>query len=299
VFDEAGKVVYAPSAPTTPPITELYRLRKTWEDAKTQAGAFSLLENAKKAADEHAAEGYKVFNSKGEVVYTPTASTTPTDPPKPPETPSEPPKDGGGTNIPPTPKHALMGQPEASVEQAETYLHNENKDAPVLAQIYKEEADIEGIRWDIAFAQSIKETGFFKFGGDVPASNNNFAGLGATGGVKGASFATPREGIRAQIQHLKAYASTDALKQTCVDPRYNLVTKGICPNVEDLNGHWAVPGVGYGESIMKIVENIKAVVVPTTPEIPSQGNTDDKTFIKILIDFIMKLLEYIKKGSTK
>ena len=45
---------------------ETYRVRKTWKDAKSQKGAFSSLENAKKCADKY---GYSVFNSKGQAVY--------------------------------------------------------------------------------------------------------------------------------------------------------------------------------------------------------------------------------------
>ena len=47
--------------------TELYRVRKTWEDASSQIGAFSILENAKACADAN--PGYSVFNSKGIKVY--------------------------------------------------------------------------------------------------------------------------------------------------------------------------------------------------------------------------------------
>ena len=53
----------APEKPVTN--TELYRVRKTWEDAKSQIGAYRILDNAKKACKS----GYKVFDSKGNVVY--------------------------------------------------------------------------------------------------------------------------------------------------------------------------------------------------------------------------------------
>ena len=55
-----------PAAPTI--TTEMYRVRKSWADAKSQVGAYSVLENAKKACDE-AGKDYEVYNSKGEVVY--------------------------------------------------------------------------------------------------------------------------------------------------------------------------------------------------------------------------------------
>lgn len=46
---------------------EMYRVRKTWADAKSQLGAFKLLDNAKSLADRN--PGYYVFNSKGVAVY--------------------------------------------------------------------------------------------------------------------------------------------------------------------------------------------------------------------------------------
>ena len=53
---------------------KLYRVRKSWSDSKTQAGAYKKLENAKKKADEKKAEGYKVFDWDGNVVYEPTTA---------------------------------------------------------------------------------------------------------------------------------------------------------------------------------------------------------------------------------
>lgn len=122
--------------------------------------------------------------------------------------------------------------------RAKSYLH--------LAKIFIEEGAREGARGDGAFCQSIIETGYFKFGGDVQPCQHNYAGLGATGGAPGIYFADDRTGIRAQIQHLKAYASTEQLSQECVDPRYRYVSKGCAPTFEALSGKWAVPGFsGY------------------------------------------------------
>ena len=140
-------------------------------------------------------------------------------------------------------------------------------DAPTLekfCQIYVEEANAEGINGAIAFTQAMKETAWLKFGGDVKIEQNNFAGLGTTGGgVAGASFTTVREGIRAQIQHLKAYGSKDALKNECVDPRFSLVTRGSAPYVEWLgqkenpNGYGWATSEGYGIDIEKMVKNLQ------------------------------------------
>lgn len=117
----------------------------------------------------------------------------------------------------------------------------------MLAELFLE----EGIRGDIAFCQSIKETGWFRFGGQVLPEQNNFAGIGATNNSpvgKGAWFKTARDGVRAQIQHLKAYANDEAL----VNP-FGLVTRGAADNQwTGLNGRWAVPG----ESILALWEEM-------------------------------------------
>lgn len=140
-----------------------------------------------------------------------------------------------------------------------------------LAELYLEIGRIEGVRGDIAFAQAIHETGFFRFGGDVIPAQNNYAGIGTTGGgVKGAYFATPEEGVRAHIQHLKAYASKEPLNTVLNDPRFHLVTRGIAPLWTDLNGRWAVPGKGYGEKILQLYSNMSKMTL-TIPKVDLQS----------------------------
>lgn len=147
-------------------------------------------------------------------------------------------------------KNAISGISIASVENMATFLLKTNASPKLngmnileFCKLYIEEGAIEGIRGDIAFCQSIQETGWFTFKGDVTPEQMNYAGIGTVGGgAKGHYFSNQREGVRGQIQHLKAYATTEALKQECVDPRYGLVTKGISPNWEELGGRWAVPG---------------------------------------------------------
>ncbi|MBR2009662.1 MAG: glucosaminidase domain-containing protein, partial [Peptococcaceae bacterium] len=119
----------------------------------------------------------------------------------------------------------------------------------------------------------VKETGFFQFYGIVQPDQNNFCGLGATGvvndgdelqngvnperavylpGVHGITFGTVADGVEAHIQHLYAYAADDELPDGCelVDPRFKYINRGIAPLWTGLNGRWAVPGNGYGESII-------------------------------------------------
>ena len=171
---------------------------------------------------------------------------------------------------------AISGKTTVTASQIEKYFkakgatypaYYAETDAPTLekfCQIYVEEANAEGINGAIAFTQAMKETAWLKFGGDVKIEQNNFAGLGTTGGgVAGASFTTVREGIRAQIQHLKAYGSKDALKNECVDPRFSLVTRGSAPYVEWLgqkenpNGYGWATSEGYGIDIEKMVKNLQ------------------------------------------
>ena len=60
------------SADTPTVTTQLYRVRKTWSDSKSQKGAYKILSNAKKCADAN--PGYSVFDASGKVVYAPVAS---------------------------------------------------------------------------------------------------------------------------------------------------------------------------------------------------------------------------------
>lgn len=128
-----------------------------------------------------------------------------------------------------------------------------------FAQIFYEEATAEGVRAEVAFTQCMKETGFLKYGGDVLPNQYNFAGIGATGAVHGASFSNVRIGIRAQIQHLKAYGSISPLTNPCVDPRFNLVKRGSAQYVEWLgikenpNGYGWATSKRYGHDIVNMV----------------------------------------------
>ena len=139
-----------------------------------------------------------------------------------------------------------------------------------LAQIFYEEAVDEGIKPEVAWCQTMLETNYLKFDGDVKISQFNFAGIGATGNeVQGASFSTVREGVRAQIQHLKAYASSTAtensLKHDLVDPRFEYVTKGSAKYVEILGQQenpsgagWASQA-GYGQNIIRLLKQLQSL----------------------------------------
>lgn len=163
---------------------------------------------------------------------------------------------------------AIMGDANTTVAQMAAYYKASatyptfyaDSDAPTIeafCQIYYEECQAEGVRADVAFCQAMKETGFLKYGGQVSIEQYNFAGLGATdGGAAGASFGSVREGVRAHVQHLKAYASNASLKNACVDPRFSLVTRNSAPYVEWLGiqenpyGKGWATAQGYGYSIV-------------------------------------------------
>lgn len=131
-----------------------------------------------------------------------------------------------------------------------------------FAKIVYEEAKAEGVRAEVVFAQCMLETGFLKYGGEVLPNQYNFAGIGATGAVHGASFENVRVGVRAHVQHLKAYASLDGLTQQCVDPRFNLVARGCAQYVEWLGmkenpkGYGWASAKNYGPNIVNMVRSL-------------------------------------------
>ena len=126
-----------------------------------------------------------------------------------------------------------------------------------FCEILYEEAIVENLKPEVVFGQAMKETGYLQFGGDVKVEQFNFAGLGATGGVPGESFKDVRTGIRAQVQHLKAYASKDSPKNEIVDTRFAYVTRNCAPYVEWLGIKENPDGKGwatarkYGMSLME------------------------------------------------
>ena len=170
---------------------------------------------------------------------------------------------------------SIMGTSSTSVEQMVKYYKAHatypafyaGTDAPTIAafcQIYMEECAAEGVKAEVAFCQAMNETGFLKFGGQVSITQYNFAGMGATDdGAAGASFPNVRTGVRAQVQHLKGYASTNALNNACVDPRFAYLSKsrGCAPIVEWLGINenpakkgWAT-SVNYGYNLRNLYMN--------------------------------------------
>ncbi|MDZ8239503.1 MAG: N-acetylmuramoyl-L-alanine amidase [Nostoc sp. ChiQUE01a] len=154
----------------------------------------------------------------------------------------------------------VMSNGNTSEVQLQLFLRNNNENAlakfPDISKLYREEAGIEGVNYDIAFCQMCVETGFLRFGGDIKPEQNNFAGLGAIGGgSEAASFPSARIGVRAHVQHLKAYASLEPLVQEVVDPRFRFVTRGIAALIDQLSGRWSAD-LDYGARITAMVKRL-------------------------------------------
>ena len=171
----------------------------------------------------------------------------------------------------PTGYHSIAGKAVATAAQMVAYIKAKRPGVEQsvidMIPLYLTEGKTEGIAGDIAFAQSCVETGNFAFPAEtcaVTLAQNNFAMMGVTATfAKGESFATPQLGIRAQIQHLKAYANSEALVGACVDPRFKYVSRGSAPYVEWLGQQenpkgkgWAT-AKGYGDRILAVLAEIR------------------------------------------
>jgi len=129
-----------------------------------------------------------------------------------------------------------------------------------LAKYYIEEAKAEGINSDVAFVQMCHETGFLKFGNLVSEKMNNFCGLGSIDeNQRGASFENEQIGVRAHIQHLQAYATTEdvELNKELVDPRYDWVHKTkFVDDIFGLAGTWATDP-NYGTKLDNMLKRLE------------------------------------------
>lgn len=161
----------------------------------------------------------------------------------------------------------LIGVWAGSAGELAAYLLR-NEPAPrftvptqTLAGYYVTYAAQVGLRADILWAQMLHETGFGAYGGSVDPAQNNFAGIGATGGGEpGIFFATAEAGVMAHIAHMVAYVFTEDRApwvNSITDPRYDMVSpRGVARVLSDLDGRWAVPGDGYGVAIENHVRAI-------------------------------------------
>lgn len=141
--------------------------------------------------------------------------------------------------------------------------NNPNADKKQIARLSKYyiiESNMEGINSDVAFAQMCLETGYLTFGNLVTPDMHNYCGLGAIDqNNKGERFETEQEGVRAHIQHLHAYATTNdkVLKNKLIDKRYKWVNpRGKAPTIFELAGTWA-SDKEYGIKLDKILSKME------------------------------------------
>lgn len=318
---------------TTTEVKKLYRVRKSKDDAKSQVGAYTSLDNAK-AACQSAGAGYHVFDWNFNKVYSYTAPQPVTPIPTPTPTP-EPEKVIEVYNLDYPEKHLIVNkavvttkginQEECAKAIKKILQNNPNFDINIAKAFFKL-APIYNIDPMMAISQSILETGWFKFeGSDAKAKQNNFCGLGVTGGgVSGATFNTIEDGIKAQLQHLYAYGCKDELPSgeiTLLDPRFHLVTRGIAIYWQQLAGRWAVPGYDkntystpqkameagntYGQKIRTIYNQLVGTTITDEDikEIFDEGEdvvepTDDNIVV-LIIDCIKKLIEFLTTYLSK
>ena len=364
---------------TAPSTQQLYRVRKSKDDAKSQVGAYSVKQNAIDACQK-AGAGYHVFDSDYKIVYSYKAPEAPVTLSS--ITVSKMPTktnyvvgeayDGSGLAITATYSdkttkaitgYSVTGFSSAKAGEVVISVTFEGKATSFKITVKEKEAtpapekvvevynldypekvkivdkslkrtdadcvkaikkilsnnaafDVEiakaffrlapkyGIDPMMAIAQSILETGWFKYAGSaVTADQHNYCGLGVTStGVKGAAFETVEDGVTAQLQHLFAYGCKDALAsgEKVLDPRFNLVTRGVATYWQQLAGRWACPGYDkakystpaeamaagntYGQKILTLYKSIEATAVTDedvnkyfpveTPTEPSQPDVE-------------------------
>ncbi|MDR0970183.1 MAG: glucosaminidase domain-containing protein [Lentimicrobiaceae bacterium] len=155
----------------------------------------------------------------------------------------------------------ILDKGQLPPERLLSFLWWHNKKIPLaeikqLVSLYIAESAIEGVNHDIAFCQMCHETGFLRYNGDVCRTQFNYCGLGAIGnGDSGLVFTSMEEGVRAHIQHLKMYASTDALQNPSVSDRGRFVRRGTVTTISGLTGSWAADPL-YAEKINAILNRV-------------------------------------------
>lgn len=159
----------------------------------------------------------------------------------------------------------LIGTGKKTPKQLYKFFMKNNRKADKkkvkrLASYYVQEANAEGINSDVAFVQMCHETGFLRFGNLVTEDMNNFCGLGSMDAEhKGETFETELLGVRAHIQHLQAYATTEdvPLRQELVDPRYNWVHKTkLVDDIFGLTKTWATDP-DYGNKLDALMRRLE------------------------------------------
>ncbi len=316
----------------TPETKKLYRVRKAKDDAKSQIGAYSDLQNAINAC-QSAGSGYHVFDWDFKIIYSYRAPAV--------EKPVEPPAEKEPEKVVAVydldyPEKIKIVDKNVKrtnadcVKAIKKILTNNSAFDPEIAKAFFELAPRYSIDPMMAIAQSILETGWFKYSGSaVTAEQHNYCGIGVTSnGVQGGTFSTIEDGVLAQLQHLYAYGCKEAIPagDKVLDPRFNLITRGITTYWQQLAGRWACPGYDkntystpqkameagntYGQKILALSKTLMAVSVtdedienyfPTkTPEpsVPDES-ANEKTETENIDEKANKLAELIFKCLKK
>ena len=219
----------------------------------------------------------------------------------------------GGVDLPDDYQQiSLFGRAEATQQQAVSLIKGINPQPRLnctveeIVALYWLEGNAVGLRPDLALAQALVETGYFRYGGEVQPKQNNFCGLGTTGkGVAGASFKTPQLGVRAHLQHLLAYATVAVAAPDIVDPRYELardirLQRGKIDTWYGLNGTWAM-GSHYAEKIMATYQNMlqQPGAAGSKPFDPSKLKRKERKRYEKLVEERGKLEEKLAKEEAK
>lgn len=274
-------------ATTTPPSSDLFRVRKSWSDAGSQIGAYAIFDNAKKAADDNKAKDYKVYDAGGNLAYDPSVTETK------PETSTGTPVIGPATGT------AAQGRAWAASKGASAVFIG-------LAEIFWKVAASIGVNPVIAYCQSAKETGFGKFGGVLDASFMNPCGMKTSGGGDNYNpnahqrFESWEQGIAAQVDHLALYAGAAGYpKVGTTDPRHFPFIKGKAKTVEELGGNWA-PSATYGNDIVKMMAQLE--VTQAAPEkTPAEISVENSVTDGIITDaaYWLEVLNGTKTASAE
>ena len=162
----------------------------------------------------------------------------------------------------------LLDKGQLTAEQLADFFINESpeknwQEIYDFAALYIEESAAENINSDFAFAQMCLETGFLRFGGLVQPEWHNYCGLGAISAEQpGCIFETEQLGVRAHIQHIQAYATTEevTLNNELIDPRYSWVHKTkFAQTIEELATSWAADPK-YAEKLENLLQRMEVFV---------------------------------------
>lgn len=265
VFDGSGKVVYEPKPKEQDVVHTVVKGDTLWSISQKYGVKVEDIKSKNKLTSDVISIGQKLAIKGNPVIEAPKPEA-PKPAPKPEPTPTPQPEPEKPVEKPVESHeghHDIMGKSVVSVEKMVAFVKAKNPNAQDIEEIAKQFIEVGNkynIRGDVAFAQSIIETGWFKFDGGtaVTPDQHNYCGLGVVSkGVKGNSFDTVKDGVTAQIQHLYAYANKLAIPsdEEMLDPRFKYVTRGVAPHWEDLNNRWAMNN-NYGQHIISIYNQL-------------------------------------------